>query len=1059
MADAGIVGFREYFRALHGEDREPYSWQQRLADLAVEGKWPAAIDLPTGAGKTACLDIAIYALARQAALPAAQRTAPRRIFFCVNRRVVVSEAYDRVWKIARALWDSEAKTGSPVLRSIASALRTVGGTTDERDLPPFDVLELRGGIYLDNRWARSASQPTVVCTTIDQLGSRLLFRGYGVSPNAAPVQASLIAYDSLVLLDEAHISRPFLQTLTNVEEHLRPRKDAPDGIGRPIMKVVPMSATPPPGASAESVFRLDDEDRRNAFLNSVLTARKPARLQAEPDIAKAIVELAGKLARQGTPAIGIIVNRVDTARKIYEKLSEDHQEIPAELVIGAMRPLDREAQLKRLAPRIAADRSTEFHSPSFTISTQCLEVGADYDFDILFTECASLDALRQRFGRLNRRGRRPDAKGFILIQNKDVKSEEVIADNKKPDPIYADSLSRTWNWLQAKATRDESEGVEASVKGGKARSGRAMIADAEFPFGNDAFVQLLPEEDGQRKVPLALLAPSASLDAPVLFPAYLDLLCQTSPAPALEPSLDLFLHGQKSDAEVRVCWRADLPAVDPKSWPEIVALLPPSSAECMSVSIGRLKRWLEDDPARRPISDESDQIGVPPPSFGEAEEGSPRPSTRKKPRFSGLLWRGTNRSSVLDWIDQIYPGDTLVLPVYAGGWNDLGHVPGHGELGVDADTSSARLLRSAGEGTNEEQPPPNRAMDIAEEAYRKSRGRAVLRLHPSLLDEDEGKTLASYFKDLEDEGSPIEKLDLDDLIDHLKEDGSEKVQSLIARLETFKPRHGGYGCDPYPGDKGIVLTWKARAAARDHDLLPPADDGDDSWSRCRSASFVTLGDHTDHVMQRLAETHELIPTCIPAEDLLAAAERHDWGKADDRFQAMLRRADRTEPWLWGRTVLELIAKSNDLPRTPAQRLAARQRANLPEGFRHEMLSLQLSELDSRLEDREHRDLILHLIAAHHGHGRPFAPVVADEETPAIELHGVTLSSDLRQQSPPHHAGSGVAERFWALTRRHGWWGLAYLESLIRLADQQASAAEDDVRTNSKVRPSAQEAVR
>ena len=72
-----------------------------------------------------------------------------------------------------------------------------------------------------------------------------------------------------------------------------------------------------------------------------------------------------------------------------------------------------------------------------------------------------------------------------------------------------------------------------------------------------------------------------------------------------------------------------------------------------------------------------------------------------------------------------------------------------------------------------------------------------------------------------------------------------------------------------------------------------------------------------------------------------------------------------------------------------------------------------------------QDLILHLIAVHHGYGRPhFPPKAFDPERPDAVAAKVAAE---------------VPQRFARLQRKYGRWGLAYLESLLRAADYAASA--------------------
>jgi len=97
-------------------------------------------------------------------------------------------------------------------------------------------------------------------------------------------------------------------------------------------------------------------------------------------------------------------------------------------------------------------------------------------------------------------------------------------------------------------------------------------------------------------------------------------------------------------------------------------------------------------------------------------------------------------------------------------------------------------------------------------------------------------------------------------------------------------------------------------------------------------------------------------------------------------------------------------------------------------YRHEFGSLRDAEADAELNalSPELRDLALHLVAAHHGFGRPSIAAVDPDEPPTASA----------ARAPD------VALRYARLQKRWGWWGLAWWESLIRAADWAASAQND-----------------
>ena len=202
-----------------------------------------------------------------------------------------------------------------------------------------------------------------------------------------------------------------------------------------------------------------------------------------------------------------------------------------------------------------------------------------------------------------------------------------------------------------------------------------------------------------------------------------------------------------------------------------------------------------------------------------------------------------------------------------------------------------------------------------------------------------------------------------------------------------------------------------------------------------AASFtaeISLDAHLRRCLER-ADRHAIsmrLPDDVAAAMRLAAG-LHDIGKADLRFQSLLRGGVPVSP-----SQLPL-AKSSANGNDRASRLRARVLSGYPERARHELQSVAMLESTGAMEGVDW-DLLLHLVASHHGFCRPFAPVSEDAEPVEVSFQHYSARSDHELFS----ASSGVSQRFWRLIRRYGWWGLAWLETLLRLADHRVSELEE-----------------
>jgi CRISPR-associated endonuclease/helicase Cas3 len=920
------------------EGETAFPWQEELLRRFLKGVIPPALDIPTGLGKTAVMAIWLVARASGAKLP-------RRLVYVVDRRAVVDQATE----VAIAL--REFVGNHP-------ALKTGLGLGTDRSLP---ISTLRGQ-HVDNReWLEDPCSPAIVVGTVDMIGSRLLFEGYGVSRKMRPYHAGLLGADTLAVLDEAHLVPPFerlLQSIAERDADFRPRDEA---LNRsvPRFKLLSLSAT---GRDVgNESLGLTDADLNHPVLNKRLHATK--RLFMKPigsasngdptanvtnqdhemkwSLSDALSREAWTLAQNGARKARIIVfcnsRKVAGDTKIaVEKLAKGDNKagtgsaaISTELFVGGRRVFEREQAKERLVDLgfiVGSERVPD--RPVFLFATSAAEVGVNLDADHMVCDLVAWERMVQRLGRVNRRGGDNRMATIMVVAEPEPKDidqllDKMPADRSKKEASMVEQVER------ARAVRRVLEQLP-SLDGTRAASPGALRDLRQRAESDETLRQLL--DDASTPAPLR-----PALTRPLVEAWSMTSLKDHTGRPTIDPWLRGWID---DDPQTAVVWRTYLPVRSGPKEPtkgEIEAFFEaalPHTSEILETETFRVVQWLEEraavmqkqakerqeDATTRPLPPAPDEVVA----FVLSRAGDLRRSLRLKELTT--TDDGDSRSARQELLREILSGATIVVDARLAGLKD-------GLLDEKEDS----LPRTADDG-----------QEWLGEHVTGFRIRCVDVDKPVAPDPSWRERLR-FASDVSEEGEPRRWL--------------------------------------------LVEKWRHEAATEEDrsSAHPQLLNEHQSWAEERARILA----------RRLRLDDQYI------EMLAVAARLHDEGKRARRWQ----RAFNAPPD-------GLYAKTKG-PINYA----------LLDGYRHELGSIPFAESNDVLKSlpEEVRDLALHLIASHHGFGRPIIGTrgCADAPPSIVEMRA-----------------RDVALRFARLQRRWGPWGLAWWEALLRAVDQQVSRDND-----------------
>lgn len=362
-----------------------YNRQSELYPLSMisvdNDKKHTLVTAPTGAGKTDFL----------------LRRCHGRVFYTLPFQASINAMYDR---IKRDLSDTDAQV---YLLHAASNLKVKDGKVEE------SIMQRHVGA-------------SVKVLTPHQMAS-LVFGIKGYEAMAMDLRGCDI------ILDEIHTYSDIMQTIVLRIIEILVALDCRVHVGTATMPTVLYEKILKLLGGNDAVYEVKLDSQTLQTFNRHQIYKLKDKKESYDVIASAI---------NSNSKLLIVCNQVKRAQELYENVENLYPKVKKMLVHSRYKRRDR----ARLETELREEFNNLENIPCIVVSTQVVEVSLDISFDVMITECAPIDALTQRMGRINRKRTRDTIGHYKPIY--------VIApseDDKEALPYSLDVLKDTFSVL------------------------------------------------------------------------------------------------------------------------------------------------------------------------------------------------------------------------------------------------------------------------------------------------------------------------------------------------------------------------------------------------------------------------------------------------------------------------------------------------------------------------------------------------------------------------------------------------------------------------------------